>query len=397
MQVGGAGATPANVPSAREVLRAHIPAGELAKVPDPYLDARVGLGTVASEFNRTISVRIEGSGPPSKRALVAQTPAAERLLASKAGPAFERLVRSTMAVGDAAKGHEDLHSLTFLPDEHAMKAVDVLGQLTGAVRYDGAAPALPADPKDAAKAAAQFTRKVAATSMKENNTTLAWNGDGELVIMPDVTRRLFATIGAYTPRTGDPILEKDHKTRDFVFRDDFDTLVHEGHHSVTPEKMYSGAASAWEEAISSVFGLQDRARLARAAGARVRETIEDPGAARDDAGLGWAPWNRANVMPKQTEKQKDQTKVTYHDGPAVVRKLLTLAGIDRRTTEGRALTDQLLESRSARFVPRLVADAIIKERGLDPSIRERLVSRVRESVDHPDGIRHVTELLDTLG
>jgi hypothetical protein len=44
-------------------------------------------------------------------------------------------------------------------------------------------------------------------------------------------------------------------------------------------------------------------------------------------------------------------------------------------------------------VPRRVADAIIAAHDVDPAMRERLVSRVRASLMHPDGVRHVEELL----
>ncbi|MCW2927295.1 MAG: hypothetical protein JWM86_1263 [Thermoleophilia bacterium] len=391
MQVATAGTVPA-----REVLRAHLPAGDIGPVPDAFFDARIGRGTVASEFNRTISVRLDGSGPPSRRALIPQTPATEQLLASPAGPAFERLVRSTMAAGDAARGHENLRSLTFLPDEHAMKAVDVLTQLAFTVRATGTAPSLPKDPAAARAAAALYARSVAEDSIKYNATSLAWNADGEMVVMPDVTRRLFATIDAYRPSKGDRIVERTKPQRDYTIRDDFDTLVHEAHHSVSPEPMQSSdSTSAWEEAISSVFGLQDRARAARATGANVIGVIEDPTSAHDGSGLGWGAWNR-DRLPKPTKAEQEQTKVTYQDGPRVVRELLGLAGIDRRTTAGRATTLELLQGRSARFAPRRVADAIIAARGLDPGVREGLVRRVRESVNHPDGVGHVTELLDTL-
>ncbi len=387
---------PTSATPARDVLRPRLSPDVRELIPDVLLDARIGRGTVASEFDRTLSVRIEGDGPASQRRIVPQTTTAERVLASPAGPAFERLVRRTMAVGDAAQGHENLRSITLVPDHNALKGVEALGMVSNTARESGEPVTFSKSgtPQAEKAGAAAFAREVAQRSPTENASTLAWNLDGEMVVMPDVSRRLLATLGAYRLREGDRILNKPEPLRDAVLRDDWDTLLHEANHSVTPSwDRESEATGMWEEAIPTVLARRDRTAAAHDAGADIDAIVADPLSGRDDAALPWKGWNRS-VYPTPSQKQQYDTEATYTDGPEVLRDLLNLAGIDRRTTEGRQATIDLLQGAAAQYVPRRVADAIIKQQHVDPALRERLVSRVRASLMHPDGVRHVQELLE---
>ena len=383
-------------PPVRDRVRARMPADVQGLVPDALLDSRVAGGTIASQFDRTLSVRIEGDGPASTRTIVPQTTTAERALASPAGPAIERLVRRTMAVGDAWEGRENLRSITLVPDEHALQAVEVLGYVVDDVRRSGE-PATFTDggtPAQERAAAQAFTREVASEVLESNANTLAWNADGEMVVMPDVSRRLLATIDAYQLRPGDDVSRASATRRDEILRDDWDTLLHEASHSVTPERHDSSdAANVWEEAIPTVIARRDRSNAARQAGADIGRIATDPTSGRDDAQLGWASWSRSR-MPAPTQEERDEAHAVYGDGPEALRDLLGLAGIDRRTTEGRERTIELLQGRAARYVPRRVADAIMQERSLDASLREPLVRRVRDSLLHPEGARLVTDWLD---
>lgn len=381
---------------ARDAVRPRLSPDVRDLIPDVLLDARIGRGTVASEFDRTLSVRIEGDGPASQRRIVPQTTAAERVLASPAGPALERLVRRTMAVGDAAQGHENLRSLTLVPDHNALKAVEALAMVSNQTRETGERVTFSRSgrPKAEREGAADFAREVAQRSATENASTLAWNGSGEIVVMPDVSRRLLATLGAYRLREGDRVVTAPTAQRDFTLRDDWDTLLHEANHSVTPSwDRESEATGGWEEAIPTVLARRDRTAAAHDAGADIDGIVANPTGGRDDAALPWKGWNRS-VYPTPSKQDQDDATATYTDGPAVLRDLLNLAGIDRRTTEGRQQTIDLLQGAAAQYVPRRVADAIIAERHVDPALRERLVSRVRASLTHPDGARFVEELID---
>jgi hypothetical protein len=386
----------AATPPARDILRANLQPGVGALLPDEFLNARIGTGTVASEFNRTLSVRLEGDGPPSQRRIVAQTPTAAAALASPAGPAIERLVRRTMSVGDAAQGKENLRSITLVPDEHAMKAYEALNIVERHVRATGGAAQFSDSGTPAAERAAikEFVGGIAQASPQDNANTLAWNGDGDIAVMPDVSRRLLATIDAYRLQPGDAVLAQPAEARDAILRDDWDTLIHEASHSVTPARRDSSEATdVWEEAIPSVIAKRDRTQASRDAGADIARVAEKPSTGRDDAQLGWKAWNRSR-LPQPTSEQVETGRTVYGDGPETLRDLLNLAGIDRRTSAGRQATIDLLQGRAAEHVPRDVTDALIAHLKIDPSLREGLVRTVRESILRPEGVKHVTDWLD---
>jgi hypothetical protein len=383
-------------PPARERVRERLPADVRELVPDVALDARIGKGTVASEFDRTVSVRLEGGGTPSQRRVVPQTTTAEQLLASPAGPAFERMVRRTMAVGDAAQGRENLSSITLVPDEHALKAYEMLDTVSRFARRTGAVPRFSDEGTAATERAAaqQYARDVARNSPRELGNTLAWNAAGDIAVMPDVSRRLLATIDGYRLQDGDKLLGADASRRDQVLRDDWDTLLHEAHHSVTPVRRNSSQLSdMWEEAIPSVLALRERSTAARQAGADIPRIAADPAAGRDDGGLGWSGWNRDH-LPQPSRQKREQTQATYVNGPEVLRGLLRMAGIDRRTTAGRDASFELLQGVAADRVPRRLADVLAERHGVDSGAREQLVRRVRESLAHPRGVQHVADLLE---
>ena len=88
-------------------------------------------------------------------------------------------------------------------------------------------------------------------------------------------------------------------------------------------------------------------------------------------------WNRKH-LPKPPADQMETAQGRYTDGPTLLRELLQMAGIDRRTTEGKAQALDILQERSASFVPRRVADAIAKEHDLSV---EELIRYVWYTVD----------------
>lgn len=389
----------ASTPLARDIVRANLAPGVGALIPDAFLNARVGKGTIASEFNRTLSVRVEGDGPPSQRRIVAQTPTAAAALASPAGPAIERMIRRTMAVGDASAGHENLRSITLVPDEHAMKAVELLGLVEQDARASRRPPRFSdtGRPADEQREMTKLIDEIRRTSPQENANTLAWNSDGDITVMPDVSRRLLATINAYRLQPGDGVLERPAPVRDAILRDDWDTLLHEASHSVTPAGYPSTESTdAWEEAIPSVIARRDRTQASRDAGANITKLAGAPHTGGDDARLGWKAWNRSR-LPQPTKEQSDTADTVYGDGPQTLRDLLNLAGIDRRTTVGRQATIDLLQGRPAELVPHDVASALMSHLGIDSSLRGSLTKRVRESILRPEGIRHVTGWLAEQG
>ncbi len=346
----------------------------------PILGARVGSGTVGSHFDRAISIRLEGSGAPSQRTLIAQTSAAANALASPAGPALERMIRRAAAVADGSPDANTLRSYTFAPDDDALKATMALGD----------AAAWKFQPTSAGDAQ-RFVDEHTETVMRDMARTLAFNGGGDVVLMPDVSRELLATIGAYRLQAGDQAFAQVSSRRAEALRDDWDTLLHESNHSVTPQvKFRSTLVTAWEEAIATVLARRDRSAAAQAAGATIDAVAADPAGGRDDAQLGWSAWNRRH-LPKPPEDEAASNAATYDTGPATLRKLLNLAGVDRRTTAGRQQAIDLLQSVPADDVPAGVTDAIIARQQLAATLRPELERRVRASVTRPEGIRWVTD------
>src|SRR5690606_9690384 len=95
-------------------------------LPHEMQVARIGKGTVRSEIDRAIRLRFEGTGPVAQRTIVPDSAAAVDLYMKGKGDVLERAVRGFSSVIDAHRGKENLKTITFLPDEHASKAISVL-------------------------------------------------------------------------------------------------------------------------------------------------------------------------------------------------------------------------------------------------------------------------------
>lgn len=384
---------------ARDRIRPLMPADIQDKVPDVVLDTRIGRGTVASELDRNVRVRFEGDGLPSERRIIPETTTAQKLLASPAGKPFEALLRRTLATADAARGADDLRSITLAPDEHAAKAATLIDAIGDFARQTGAPVRLTESGSPAAeKAAAREVALGVATHLPGQIAfAAARNRAGDMLVMPDVARGLLASVGAYQPQAGDDLVAAPPTVRRLMLREGFDTLVHEAHHSVTPQlaPRESATTGTFEESIATIFGNRLRGRVSSPVSDAVAAVVADPTSARDQAKLGWKPWNREH-LPKPPTELTDTAQAHYVDGPAVVRRLLRGAGVDLRTREGHARAFDILQGRAAAHAPRRLADALVEARGIDAAHREDVVRRVRESVSHPDGARHVLELLDRL-
>lgn len=385
------------VPSgpARDRVRPLLDASVRDRIPQAAFDVRIGRGTVASEFDRNVRVRLVGDGPPSTRQILPETSLTKRLMDSPAGASFQSLVRHTAAVADAAQGNDDLKTLTFAPDEHAVKAAEFMNSIIG---YANEHPGRPVrftnshDPK-VEKAAAQSIVKEASRDVPQQlSFSAAWNGGGNILVAPDVSRDLFATIGAYRFQKGDRVADAPAAKREAVLRDDWDTLVHETHHSVSPMQGYGNneKVNILEEAISSVFGRNQRWSVARAAKADITGAARRPDEIVDNAKLGWSGWNRAHLPPPPKDLE-DTAGGRYVSGPETLRDLLKLAGVDLRTNAGKTTAFELLQSKQASQVPRLLATAIAGQHGMPESSIGALTRAVLDSMQ--DGSAKVRAML----
>ena len=93
-----------------------------------------------------------------------------------------------------------------------------------------------------------------------------------------------------------------------------------------------------------------------------------------------------------TRSGKSAQKRTYSNGKDTIAGLLGLAGIHEvASADGRHAALDLLHSKSMRYVPGQLANAIIAEHDLDPKVYERLRGRIREAVDLPNGWESIAE------
>ncbi len=375
------------------------PTSAQSLIPKELLSARVGTGTVRSEIDRSIRVRFEGSGPIADRKVVPDSAAAIKLFDTPHGATLEKAVRSFASIVDAHQGNEDLKSVTFLPDEHASKGVSVLNWAANVTQaghsvdqmleptkkdLDEAAKQLPDVPRDQLRTelrtmfAKEGAKQLAAGEAENVAFAAAWNGQGHIVMMPDVSRDFLSTVGLYRIQPGDQTQLRPVEKRERAAKWAWDTALHETHHSISPMGPRGPEwTSVMEEAVPEVLSPGDIRGAIAKAGADFSLTARP---ARDTKGeaVDWPAWNRKH-LPQPPADQVATSKGRYTDGPALLRELLQMAGIDRRTTEGKATALELLQGRSASFVPRRVADAIVAEHGLATTKAPELADLIRKA------------------
>jgi hypothetical protein len=403
-------------------VRASLAPEIAARIPEAVLDARVGHGTVASEFDRNIRVRFDGDGPRGEAPLVAETSAARTLLASPVGPAFDKLVRSIAHSSNADAARTDnLHSITLTPDVDAVKGVRALGPLIEMARTEpGTGPVTlsttgtPAAERSAVKS---YIGDIRRTTPQEVAFDAAYNAHGDIVIMPDVSRNLLAMIGAYKPQQGDELLQpapipsylRAALPASYVQQADVDvradrlrnaalTAAHERVHSDSPlseGRPHSEATAVAEEAAAQVHGERLRGTILRATGSSIIDVARNATKLIDHSGLNWGPFSRAK-LPAPDVAVEATSEQRYVDGPAALRKLIKLTGTDTRTKSGLAHMDDLLQRKQAPAIPRTLTDAIMSKHGIAQEHREPLVKLVRGSLTDPSGFAKLRKRLAEL-
>lgn len=371
----------------------------LSLLPKEMQSARIGRGTVASELGRTLSVRFEGDGPIADRRVVPDSAAAIELFATKDGATLEKAVRSFASIVDAHEGNENLKSVTLIPDEHASKAVSILHWADHVTRaghsidemlepskadVDATQQANPDASieriRDALRrnAAQEAVKALADGEARNVSFAAAWNADGHIVIMPDVARDLLASVGLYRIQPGDQTQLRPVEHRAGAGRWAWDTALHETHHSISPMGPRGPEwTSVMEEAVPEVLSPGDiRSAVAKAGGDF--SLLARPARDTKHEAVDWAAWNRSH-LPQPPDDQVATAKGRYMDGPGLLRELLRMAGIDRRTTEGKATSLELLQKEAAPRVPRRVADAIVEAQGLDPAQAPKLADLIRQA------------------
>jgi hypothetical protein len=395
--------------------RSEQPFSAQALLPREIQNARVGHGTVASEIDRSIRLRLDGDGPASQVELVPDSAAAAQLMANPEHAAkLTTAIRTFLAEADAYQGKENLNSVTLVPDEHASKGISMLNWATvergGPMDVEQAIEPTRYAVDKLRKEHPEYSRQDLAGALRQVNAdaltkeltgeeaanvkfAAAWNAEGNIVFMPDRSRDLLASIGLYRIQPGDEATKLPPAYRPYSAFDAWHAGLHEAHHSITPELNEHSPehTSVFEEAVPEVMSVPGTiSKMIHGGGnpmALARVARSEKGQAVD-----WAAWNRDH-LPKPPESQMATAEGRYVDGPKLVLDLLKLAGIDRRTTEGKARTADLLQGERAARVPKRLAEAIVEAKGLAPAKADKLADLIRAACVGLQGLGDIKDFV----
>jgi hypothetical protein len=358
-----------------------------ALLPDSVLDARLGRGTVAGALNDQIRFRVERTGTDASTwTLAPDSPQAHAIMQSRAGA---RLVSQMQgAVGQAAGSDlpNDIKGFALARDVTAVRASGLL-----AVADSDAAirASLPGSDRAALRTLVQTY--AAPISNETVATTGAWNDHGWITFLPKSSRLMLAAAGAYTGDTSKDELAF-HKARGANFLNG-NSAPHEFQHSITPATTtaYTGPAAWLEEGlVTQLSGSRSAVRrMEQVTGVTPHSLAARQ--AQPSFDTGWEHWRTPRTKPAAMKTENDRVQRNYTDGPTLVRELVHLAGADFRSTAGRAKALDLLQGKSMRFVPGVLADAIIEHNGLDPQVREPLRQRIAHAADLPGGVAAIAK------
>lgn len=353
-------------------------------IPEPLLDARIGRGTLAGSLNDQIRFRVVGDGPMAERDIVPDSPLAHAVLESRAG---EKLLRQ-LRTGVASTG--DLHEVSNLQGFILPRDTDAVLAGTVLATIDSTRPlgreirrlALEGR-KDEVSALFREAREAKAKSLARAG---AWNADGWITFVPDTARAMLVAAGAYDPHGSH---ERDLRRATGWSKYIVGNVSHEVQHSVSRPSptAYQGAARWIEEGTANVFSRTPvlHARARRDSGVN-RHSYAAHLAHEPAIDLGWKPWKRPQLPPAEQERAKKEQARNYGDSHAVLLDLARLAGADFRSNAGIDRARDLLQRKSMRYTPGVLAKAIIERHDLDPSVYERLRTRIAGAVDVPGGV-----------
>lgn len=215
---------------------------------------------------------------------------------------------------------------------------------------------------------------------------------------PAYSRNMLTSIGAYTPG---PDERQARSGRGAALIGPL--LRHELEHRVTGgalnnmDDVKSYMPVAWiEEGTATLFHMTDQPdyRSAYKAWGVTPQQHAGHVGAPDSFDTGWKPWDYARTgIPDYSEMGQRN----YVDSIGVLKRLLTLAGVDRRTNAGDERAQQLLQDVEVRQVPRALATAILKAHDVRAT-RERvanLADLVVAAIE-PGGITRVESFVDRL-
>ena len=331
-----------------------------AIVSPAWQTTRVGNRTMQSADAASIRYRFVGDGPLSQRDLVAETPRAQLLATSPAGPRLDRALRRFASQADAQSGLSTLQTVTLAPDVDAVSAASLRTYLADQPSLQNAN----------AVSRRYISSKVRQGVEQLNGINGAFTQAGNVILMPDEARGLLASVGAYDPSAQETSGRSPAVMRDFLPH----LLRHEIEHTVSQAGVRG--SSSLEEGLAEALSTSPLAKRAGnydlpAAAHRYGRTDQVSAAAT----AGWEPYP---MEDKPTASKGKSSNAEYDRRHGLTTQLIKLAGINMQTTAGYADARDLLQGQSVLFVPGRIADKLIDVHQLDPSIRERLRMRVRD-------------------
>ena len=367
-----------------ELAAAHLTKQSRRLLPDSLLDAKVGRSTLAGSLNDQVRFRVIRSGAAKDWQIVADSPTAAALMQSKAGPELLRQLRTATNSTGTLEAVSNLKGFILAEDNESVLAGRVLSWLDD-----------PSDPDGRQlKRLGELNRTtVAGRIMRtwgdglETNIARAgaWNAEGWITFMPDTARAMLINAGAYDPHGSHEKSLLGAKTWTNYLAGNG---PHEVQHSVSDPSptAYQGAARWMEEGTANVFSRTPTYHAKNAKAANLRPEVYASRLAHEPSfDTGWSVWKRPQ-LPKQKQQDYDkETARNYGDSQVVLRDLVHLAGGDFRSNAGKALAFELLQRKSMRFTPGVLAKAIIEHNGLDPKVYDRLRERIKVAVDIKGG------------
>lgn len=369
-----------------ELAREHFTPRSAQLLPDALLDARIGRSTFAGALNDQIRFRVSRTGAdPAAWPIVPDSPVAAALVQTAAGPALLRqlstAVKSTGSLGKVS----NLNGFILAKDTEAVVAATALAAVDNRADPGKLRGHRSNDTKESGRllrsAGHRFDRTIPGVA--------AWNDDGWITFMPHASRQMLSASGAYMP---DARKEPDVRYVEPEFLASMPS--HEVQHSVSGPSpaAYTGAAKWIEEGAAEVFSTTPVFRSKLAAGSGVTAKSWWAALSRQPVvDLGWGTWTPPRMPPAKQQVHATTVARNYEAAPDVLRDLVRLAGADFRSTAGQEKAFQLLQAKSMRYTPGVLADAIIEQHGLDPKVRERLRERIRHAVDIEGGARTIAE------
>jgi hypothetical protein len=214
----------------------------------------------------------------------------------------------------------------------------------------------------------------------------AWNAEGWITFMPDTSRAMLVNAGAYDPNR--------HTEKSLLRAGSWSNYLagngpHEVQHSVSDPSptAYQGTAKWMEEGTANVFSRTPTFHSANAKASKLTPAHYAGMLAHEPSfDTGWDAWKRPKLSPEKEKEYEKETSRNYGDSQVVLRDLVHLAGGDFRSNAGKALAFELLQRKSMRFTPGVLAKAIIEQHDLDPKVYDRLRERIKGAVDIKGGV-----------